>query len=194
MADAQAAAKTPETPSAAPAATPAKAPAKKDKLSFTILLLSVANLAVMAALGYFVNRLWGKMREVTTQADKILAARAAKEKAAAEPIGKEFEARQVGVLYPLDGFLVNIASDTGPKFLQVQMEFELEDGSVEEELARKRPAVRDAIIVLLSSRSFKSLREANGMRSLRQDLLHTVNNLLSTGKVKDIYFTQFHFN
>ena len=178
----------------APAAAAPSGKPGKDKYSLVIVVLSVVNLGVIGTMGYFLQKLSGKMHEVTAQADKILAARAVKEKAAAEPLGKEFEAKPMGVLYPLDSFLVNIASDTGPKFLQTQMEFELEDASVEEELARKRPAVRDAIIVLLSSRNFKTLREANGMRSLRQDLMHTVNNLLTTGKVKDIYFTQFHFN
>jgi flagellar FliL protein len=181
----------------APEAAPASAAAPKqsrDKLGLFVILLNVINLAALGATGMFLNRMWTKMREVNELGEKILAARVAREKAAEHPVGKELEAKPIGVLYPMDSFLVNIASDQGPKFLQTQMEFELEDPAVEEELARKRPAIRDAILVLLSSRTFRQLRETNGMRSLRQDLLHTVNNLLNHGKVKEIYFTQFHFN
>jgi flagellar FliL protein len=189
------AAKAPEPGAAAPApaaAPPAKAP--RDALGMLIFVVNIANLAVLGGTGFFMQKMWVKMRDVNAQAEKILATKAQREKAEEEPVGKEFQPKQMGELYPMDSFLVNIASDTGPKFLQTQMEFEVEDSAVEEELARRRAAVRDAIIVLLSSRTFSQLREANGMRNLRQDLLHTVNNLLTTGKIKDIYFTQFHFN
>jgi flagellar basal body-associated protein FliL len=33
-----------------------------------------------------------------------------------------------------------------------------------------------------------------GMKKLRADLIRAINNLLSGGKIKEIYFTQFHFN
>jgi flagellar FliL protein len=190
------AAKVPEapTPAAAPAPAPAKASPPRDRLSLLIFVVNIANLAVLGATGFFMQKMWVKMREVNAQAEKILATKAQREKAAEEPIGKDYQPKPMGDLYPMDSFLVNIASDQGPKFLQTQMEFEVEDPSVEEELAKRRAAIRDAIIVMLSSRTFAQLRDANGMRNLRQDLIHTVNNLLSTGKIKDIYFTQFHFN
>jgi flagellar FliL protein len=74
------------------------------------------------------------------------------------------------------------------------MELELADPAVEDEISRKKAAVRDAIIVLLSSRNYRDLREAAGLKKLRVDLVKAINNLLSTGKVKEVYFTQFHFN
>jgi flagellar FliL protein len=94
----------------------------------------------------------------------------------------------------MESFLVNITSDQGPKFLQTQMEFELTDAATEDEVTRKKSAIRDAIIVLLSSRSYKQIRETTGMVTLRHDILRAVNNLLSNGKVREVYFTQFHFN
>src|SRR5262249_4392619 len=110
------------------------------------------------------------------------------------PLGKEMQSPAMGLLYPLDSFLVNISSDQGPKFLQTQMELELGDPGTEDEVARKKAAIRDAIIVLLSSRTYKELREPSGMKKLRVDLLRAINNLLTTGKIKEVYFTQFHFN
>jgi flagellar FliL protein len=99
-----------------------------------------------------------------------------------------------GTLYPMESFLVNISSDQGPKFLQTQMEFELMDAATEDEISKKKSAIRDAIIVLLSSRSYKQIRDTSGMVNLRRDLLRVVNNLLTTGQVREVYFTQFHFN
>jgi flagellar FliL protein len=100
----------------------------------------------------------------------------------------------MGVLYPLDGFLVNISSDRGPRFLQMKLEMELDAPSLEDEIALKRPALRDAIIVLLTSRNYAELRDPKGMRKLREDLLRSVNGLLKSGQVREIFFTQFHFN
>ena len=100
----------------------------------------------------------------------------------------------MGALYPLDSFLVNVTSPEGPRFLQAQIELELQDPELESEIARKKPAIRDSIIVLLSSRAYTELRDPNGMKKLREDLLRAVNNLLVGGKVKAAYFTQFHFN
>ena len=74
------------------------------------------------------------------------------------------------------------------------MELELADPSLEDEVTRKKAALRDAVIVLLSSRTYKELKESNGIKILRADILKSINNLLTTGKVREIYFTQFLFN
>lgn len=74
------------------------------------------------------------------------------------------------------------------------MELELTDSATEEEITKKKAAIRDAVIVLLSSRSYKQIREASGMVTLRRDILRAVNNLLTSGQVREVYFTQFHFN
>jgi flagellar FliL protein len=74
------------------------------------------------------------------------------------------------------------------------MELELTDSATEEEITKKKAAIRDAVIVLLSSRSYKQIRETTGMVTLRRDILRAVNNLLTSGQVREVYFTQFHFN
>ncbi|MEZ4751459.1 MAG: flagellar basal body-associated FliL family protein [Bdellovibrionota bacterium] len=96
--------------------------------------------------------------------------------------------------FPLESFLVNLASSEGPKFLQLQMQLELSSPSVEEELIRKKAVIRDSIISLLTSRSYNDLRRTEGMEKLRSDIKGRVNNLLSTGKIQQVFFTQFHFN
>ena len=90
--------------------------------------------------------------------------------------------------------MVNVNSEQGSKFLQVQMELELSDPVVEDEVSRKKAAIRDSIIVLLTSRSYQELRASNGLKALRTDVIQSVNHLLSGGKVKDVFFTQYHFN
>jgi flagellar FliL protein len=108
--------------------------------------------------------------------------------------GKEFVPKELGVLYPLEGFLVNVQSDRGTRFLQMKLELELDTPALEDEIVLKRPALRDAIIMLLSGRTYNELRDSAGIKKLRGDLQRSVNNVLKTGQVKDVYFTQFHFN
>ncbi len=164
---------------------------KKDILGILILILICVNLGALGALGYFQKIMWIKLINLHERVQRAESNEAAEE----EPIvGKELKGREVGVLVPLDSFLVNLPSDQGPKFLQSQIELELPDPALTDEVTRKKPMIRDAIIMLLSSRTFKELRDPAGMAKLRQDLLRSVNNILTSGKVKEIYFTQFHFN
>lgn len=191
---AEAAAKKKDDKNAAPPAVAAAgAPVKRDWLGITLLSLVTINLAALAGMGYFMQKMSAQVRDVSELAKKTAAATEEPEKEV-KGFGKEIEPHKMGPLYGVESILVNINSDQGPKFLQVQMDLEMADPAVEEELKKKKPIIRDAILVLLSSRSYKELREPEGMKKVRTDLLRSINNALSTGKVKDIYFQQFHFN
>ena len=171
------------------------APEKKksgDKLPAVTLLVVMVNTIVLSALGYLVTQLWEKMKGLSDKAAQ-LEQNQKKEEEKPSP-AKEFIPPELGVLYPLESFLVNISSDRGPRFLQMQMELELDNAALEDEIALKRPALRDAIILLLTSRTYAELREKDGIRKLRGDLMKSINGLLKTGNVREIYFTQFHFN
>lgn len=197
---AEAAKKVQESPKkleAVPAASAAQASEKKkfDVLGLVSVVIISLNLAAVAGLGIYMKKIWAKMMEVETKMETVMEAQKEQE----APAGKQKMGRTVTTpvpttLYPLESFLVNISSDQGPKFLQTQMELELTDSATEDEITKKKAAIRDAIIVLLSSRSYKQIRETSGMTTLRRDILHAVNNLLSSGKVREVYFTQFHFN
>lgn len=165
---------------------------KSEKLPFVTLLVVMINTVVLSALGYVVTQLWEKMKGLSDKAAQIEQAQKAEEvKPSPE---KEFIPPELGVLYPLESFLVNISSDRGPRFLQMQMELELDNAALEDEIALKRPALRDAIILLLTSRTYAELREKEGIKKLRADLIKSINGLLKTGNIREIYFTQFHFN
>jgi len=185
--------------------TDATAKPKRDWLTLSILVVSVLNVALLVTMGLVVSQMSSKMKEVQEKTAAIIdaanaeekereQAREKKKKLEAKLIGRDLEVPSQGTLYPLDSFLVNITSDQGSKFLQTQLELELSDPSLEEELNKKRAALRDAIIVLLSSKSYKELREPTGIKNLRAEVQKALNGLLTTGLVKEVFFTQFHFN
>ncbi len=163
---------------------------KIDILGLTFLLLLVFNLITVGALGYYLKVLWQNFYDLKSETRKI-AAKSEEENLTAN---KKISEPELGILFPLESFLVNITSAHGPKFLQTQIELEISDGRVENEIVSKKPAIRDAIIVLLSSHTYEQLKDPAGMNKLRADILRSVNNLLTSGTVKSLYFTQFHFN
>lgn len=186
------AAKKPEVPKTESESAEPKP--KKDILSFAILGLMVVNLLAVGGMGFFLKQVFSRYQELQNQVTHLAQPEPVVEEDKEKPIGRELQPPVQGTLYPMDSFLVNISSEQGPKFLQTQMELELADPALEDEITRKKAAIRDAIIVLLSSRSYKDLRESGGMKKLRQDILKAINHLLSSGKVREVYFTQFHFN
>ncbi len=210
MADAAAAKKPTEEKPVEPvevkAAEKAEPKPKKDFIPLFTFTLVTMNVVMLGVMGFFLNKMWVRVQDLTVRAQNPIPAEHHEEAGAeaggheggghegGHDSGKELTANVQGTLFPMESFLVNITSDQGPKYLQAQMELELSDPSLEDEVTRKKAAIRDAIIVLLSSRSYRELREANGMKVLRVDILKSINNLLSTGKIREIFFTQFHFN
>jgi flagellar basal body-associated protein FliL len=163
---------------------------RPDFLGIILLGLVTLNVLALVGIGYSVRNLWMRLNDIQGAMQKMTV----QEPQDDGPLGKELQPQSLGLLFPMESFLVNVASDQGPKFLQTQMELELSDPALEDEVSRKKAALRDAIIVMLSSRPYKELRAPNGLKKLRMDLVRAVNSNLSTGKVKEIYFTDFHFN
>jgi flagellar FliL protein len=164
---------------------------------FLLLVVSVINLAGVGAVGYALFQMSQKMRDmaVVVKAVRETAATAqANEAATSHRETSGTSLAPMGVLYPMESFLVNVHGDVGSKYLQTQMELELSDADLQAELVRKRPALRDAVIVLLSSKTVKELREPDTLKTLRSQIVQSLNQLLTTGKIKEVYFTQFHFN
>lgn len=164
---------------------------KRDTWGWLTALLTVINLATLGGVAYFNRAIWDRIEKLNERVEEIGHPALAE---AESPVGRELQPKNFGVQFPLESFLVNLASSEGPKFLQLQMQLELSSPSVEEELIRKKAVIRDSIISLLTSRSYNDLRQTEGMEKLRTDIKGRVNNLLSTGKIQQVFFTQFHFN
>lgn len=169
---------------------------KIDLLGLVSVLLVAGNLAAVGGLGVYLKKMVARMTALEAKVEEVATAQAEENTPSMKEkmTGRMLTPPTPGALYPMESFLVNISSDQGPKFLQTQMEFELMDAATEDEISKKKSAIRDAIIVLLSSRSYKQIRDTSGMLNLRRDILRVVNNLLTTGQVREVYFTQFHFN
>lgn len=92
----------------------------------------------------------------------------------------------------LDAFIVNLIDDgRGPRYLKVEMSFELEDASVESEIDSRISQIRDELLILLSSKRQTDIETTDGKRILKDEIFTRVNKVLATGRIKRIFFNEF---
>ena len=98
---------------------------------------------------------------------------------------------QIGILYPLDTFTVNLKSDNGRRYLKVTMSLELEGEELAKELDAKTAVLRDRIIRILSSKTLEEISSKKGKQKVTQQIVDTLNAMLTDGRIKNVYFTEF---
>ncbi len=98
---------------------------------------------------------------------------------------------QIGILYPLDTFTVNLKSDAGKRYLKVSMSLELEGKELSIELDSKAPVLRDRIIRILTSKTLEEISSKKGKQKVSEQIMDTLNAMISDGTIKGIYFTEF---
>ncbi len=98
---------------------------------------------------------------------------------------------EIGTLYPLDTFTVNLKSNTDRRYLKVTLSLELQGEELSTELDAKSAVLRDRIIRILTSKTLEEVSSKKGKQKVSQQIMNTLNAMLSNGKIKGIYFTEF---
>ena len=98
---------------------------------------------------------------------------------------------EIGPTYPLEVFIVNLAGTSGERYLKVTVELELKDSSLIIELEKRKPQVRDSILLLLSSKTFEDIATFKGKTKIRNQITARLNGILMPGSIKKVYFTEF---
>lgn len=108
--------------------------------------------------------------------------------AAAQKRGSEdFKER----LFALEPFVVNVTGDGYNRFLKLRLQLETSGPEVKEELDARLPQVRDALIVLLSSKQLADITDFEGKALLKEDIVERMNDLTERGAVRSVLFTEF---
>ncbi len=98
---------------------------------------------------------------------------------------------EIGPMFPLDNFTVNLLSESGRRYLKVQMNLELSGEELGVELDTKKAVIRDIIIRLLSSKSLEEISTSKGKEKLKDQIVDQLNMRLSDGQIKNVFFTEF---
>ncbi|HMK50591.1 MAG TPA: flagellar basal body-associated FliL family protein [Thermodesulfovibrionales bacterium] len=112
-----------------------------------------------------------------------------KGKAADASHEKAAGAEQKIELFALDPFVMNLAEQN--RFLKVSVQFELGDKSYQPLVTEKAPLLRDAIIILVSSKSYTSVMTPEGKLQLKDEILLRANQAVGKDVFKNLYFTEF---
>lgn len=109
------------------------------------------------------------------------------------------------VIIPLAPFTVNLLDYEGRRYLRVAMDVELDKapggggggghggGEGGASFGEDTPKIRNAIIDILSDKSFSDVQSVEGKDKIRQDIIARINEILAEKEVKclNCYFTDF---
>ncbi len=151
---------------------------KKSKRSFLKLIILVVLVIVLGVGGYLGWDMFIKEGKNEAQISET------------QPQKNKEEAL---ITYPLDTFIVNLMdkSGSGKRYLKAGIILEIGNQEQGMMLKKYKPQLRDTILILLSSKSFKEISTMEGKLELKQELLLRVNQILSEAVVRRIYFTEF---
>ena len=176
--------------SAAPKSSGAESQGGSGSKPIVLYILVIINMLVVGGVGAMIY-LGKKKEEAQPTLDKVIQGEAKAQevdKAATE------EDDFVGKMIPMETFLVNLSGNRGNKLLKVNMEFEVEGEKIAEKIDKRKPQIRDIVIILLSSKTYPQLSSTEGKEFLRDEVRDTVNSFLTKGKIKRVHFTEFIFN
>lgn len=174
---------------AAAPAPEAAAPASGKEKPILFIILSVFNILVVLGVGAMLY-LGKKKQEHATTIDQVVEGE--KQQQDKEATDDPF----IGEFIPIETFFVNLAGSRGGKIARVTLELEVEQKSAEvtEEIERRKPQIRDIIIIILSSKTYEQIAEREGKDNLREEIKNRLNSFLTRGKIKSVLFTEFLLN
>ncbi|MCP4688552.1 MAG: flagellar basal body protein FliL [Desulfobacterales bacterium] len=97
----------------------------------------------------------------------------------------------IGPIFKLQAFVVNLSGDKGKRYLRTTMDLELRDELVSENVQRRLPQIRDAILMILPAKTMKEITQPEGKVALRTEIIEKLNELLGTDAINNVYFSEF---
>jgi flagellar FliL protein len=123
---------------------------------------------------------------------KLAAVSASAESQEADKSAEKGKAEESGKMVSLETFVVNLADPGGNRYLRVTMDLEVVGGKpAEEEMAKRVPQLRDAILMILPTKRYADISTTEGKTAMREELTEAANGLLTTARVARIYFKEF---
>jgi flagellar FliL protein len=145
---------------------------KGGKLKWIIMIVVLLLLAGGGAFAYFTFFAGSSDPAQTDQTTK------------AEEVPKDVQ------VVTLPTFLVNLSDPLGRRYLKMTLDVEVINPKVAEELNKSTARVQDAMILLLSSKSYADLAPLENKLLLKNEIVDRLNQILGGSKVRQVYFTE----
>lgn len=159
-----------------------------------VTLLLILNLVLMSAIAFFQFQAMEREKKRETTMD-LIAKQMEEAGMAAEGDETNKPVDQKGKLFPLEGFVANLAQGDGPRrYLRLKTVLKFSEDSKEDEFTARKPQIRDTIISIINSKRPEDLLKKEGKVYLKEEIKAGINSFLMDGKVEDIYYVGFQIN
>lgn len=101
------------------------------------------------------------------------------------------EEANIGPMVEIKEFVVNIIGEDTPHYVKASLSLELDKETTLEEVNKRMPQIRDAILLLIGNKTFEELQDIQGKNQVKAELKSKINAFLKTGKINNIYLTDF---
>jgi flagellar FliL protein len=161
------------------------------KILIIVIVLVVVLVGAAVALRFIAPGLIPGLGEKPSETPAAGTAAPAAPGAPPPPPAPTGDAPAMGELYSMNPFIVNLVDPTGKRYLKLTLALEMDRPELKTELESRKPQVRDAILILLSSMSYDDIATMQGKTRLRTQIITRVNQFLRTGRVTNVYFSEF---
>ena len=156
-----------------------------------LLILMGLVLVLVLGMGGGMFMIWNKLSAVSPKA--------VVPETGAEVAPDKAKPEEIGAVVSVDTFIVNLADPGGNRYLRVTMDLELAGKPADksggktagDELAKRMPQIRDAILMILSTKRYVDISTPEGKSALREKMLNAANGLLASSQISRIYFKEF---
>jgi len=142
---------------------------KKSPMKF--LVIGLVLMIIIPVVGFFV-------------ASKFIFQEAEEDEVAAD-------VREAGLVHPHKIVVVNIANTRATRYLRAGVSFEVPSEDVVLELIERESQISDLLIMVLSNKELDDLVDFSGKNLIRKEIIEKINSKLVSGKIKNVYFTEF---
>ena len=125
---------------------------------------------------------------VYKKAEAARQAEASKAAAIAKTVSEE---TQIGPMVEIKEFVVNIIGQDVAHYVKASMSLELDREATLDEVNKRMPQIRDAILLLIGNKTYEELQDIQGKNQVKAEVKSKINSFLKTGKVNNVYLTDF---
>ena len=125
---------------------------------------------------------------VYKKAEAAKQAEASKAAAIAKTVPEE---AQIGPMVEIKEFVVNIIGQDVSHYVKASMSLELDREATLDEVNKRMPQIRDAILLLIGNKTYEELQDIQGKNQVKAEVKSKINSFLKTGKVNNVYLTDF---
>ena len=125
---------------------------------------------------------------VYKKAEAARQAEASKAAAIAKTVPEE---AQIGPMVEINEFVVNIIGQDVSHYVKASMSLELDREATLDEVNKRMPQIRDAILLLIGNKTYEELQDIQGKNQVKAEVKSKINSFLKTGKVNNVYLTDF---